>query len=111
MGLDLQQDAYRFQRLAFPPRQLINLGWKTSIFLFHFFLIKKKKNFAFKDLPVRTARNQGADVSAAIAVQSMKLTPASFAKIQKQDQEDSFPQTAQAFKIVPLGLRMCSVAC
>lgn len=41
VGLDLQQDAYRFQRPAFPPRQLINLGWKTSIFLFHFFLLFK----------------------------------------------------------------------
>lgn len=55
-------------------------------------------------------RHQGADVSAAIAVQGMKLTPASLAKIQKQDQEDSFPQTTQAFKIVTLGLRFCSVA-
>lgn len=75
------------------------------------FLIKKKIPFTFKERELGTACNQdAADVSKAKAVQSMRLTRASFAKLQSQDQEDSFPQTTGAFGIVTLGLGMCSVA-
>lgn len=74
------------------------------------FLIKKKRTLLLKIFLWELHAIKVLDVSAATAVQSMKLNPVSFAKIQKQDQEDSFPQTTQAFKIVTLGLRMCSVA-
>lgn len=88
-GLLLQPDAYRFQRLAPLYTSSSIEGRKQAYFYSTFFYLKKKKKLTFKDLPLRTVHDLGANTTGIVGIQGMKLTHGSLAKIQEQAPKDS----------------------